>query len=74
MRNLCLFTCAILVLAAGADGYAKVWNVSNGAEVLAIRHSDRSGILVRSATFSPDGRHVITVGEDGVARMWEIRF
>lgn len=62
------------VVTASADGYAKVWNVSTGSEILAVRHSDRSGIVVRSAAFSPDGRYIITVGEDNVARMWEIRF
>jgi WD40 repeat protein len=61
------------VVTASADGYAKVWNVTTGAELLAIRHSDRSGIVVRSAAFSPDSRYVITVGEDNIARLWEIR-
>ena len=62
------------IVTASADGYAKVWNVSTGTEILAIRHSDRRGIVVRSAAFSPDGRYIITVGEDNIARMWEIRF
>jgi hypothetical protein len=62
------------IVTASADGYAKVWNVSTGSEILAIKHSDRSGIVVRSAAFSPDGRYIITAGEDNVARIWEIRF
>jgi len=62
------------VVTASADGYAKVWNAQTGAEIVAIRHSDRNGIAVKSAAFSPDGRHVITVGADNIARMWEIRF
>src|SRR5271170_3099226 len=28
---------------------------------------------IRSASFSPDGTHVITASEDGTARVWDLR-
>ena len=41
----------------GADGTAKVWDASSGAEVLTLKgHTDS----VRSASFSPDGSRIAT--------------
>ena len=62
-----------LIVSAGADGTAKVWDARSGGEILSISHSDRQGIAVQAATFTPDNRHVITVGDDATARIWELQ-
>ncbi len=54
------------IITAGADGAARLWD-SEG-NLLAEYPHDR----VRSASFSPDGQHVATVGFDGKLRLWRI--
>ncbi|RRR66912.1 MAG: hypothetical protein EI684_19850 [Candidatus Viridilinea halotolerans] len=55
------------ILAALADGTARLWD-SNGEPVATLRgHTDR----VNSAVFSPDGSHILTASGDGTARLWD---
>jgi len=57
-----------LVVTAGSDGTARVWDRASGRLVGQPMHS---GGAVNTARFSPDGRTVLTAGEDGTARIWD---
>jgi WD40 repeat protein len=67
----------ILTVAGGLEGLGdltsrenvvRVWNATTGQELITLR--GHSGV-VRSAEFSPDGRHVVTAG-DATVRVWDI--
>jgi WD40 repeat protein len=47
---------------------AKLWRTSDMALVASLPHPDD----VMSVAFSPDGRWLVTSGEDGKARMWRL--
>ncbi|AKJ02098.1 WD40 repeat protein [Archangium gephyra] len=53
------------VVTAGEDGTARVWRADGTGEPVVLRHEGR----VDSATFSPDGQHVVTLNS-GAARVW----
>lgn len=55
----------------GNDGQATIWKISNGKNVMNLKHS--SGAAVRSACFGPKGKHIAMGGEDNTARIWEIQ-
>ena len=56
------------VLAAGRDGYARIWDLVTDAPVgTPLRHAGP----VLSARFSRDGRFVVTACEDRTSRVWE---
>jgi WD40 repeat protein len=58
-----------LVVTAGADDRAHVWNVASGEQACPpLRHD---GAVYR-ASFSPDGKRVLTASADGTARIWEV--
>jgi WD40 repeat protein len=42
----------------GGDAYLRLWAVSTGKELVALRH----GSPVRSVAFTPDGKHVVSAG------------
>lgn len=46
----------------------RTWNIENGREEAAVTHALRA----KSATFSPDGRWLVTVAEDRAARLWDV--
>jgi WD40 repeat protein len=56
-----------LVVTAGADGTARIWETAGGRRL----HTLRSQGAVDSAAFSPDGTRVVTAGADGTARIWD---
>lgn len=33
---------------------------------------EHPGVIVRSAAFSPDGKQIVTAGDDGAALVWDI--
>jgi WD40 repeat protein/serine/threonine protein kinase len=57
-----------VLLSAGEDGLAQLWNVETGERFRQMFH----GLSICVAKFSPDGRTVLTGGSDGVTRVWDI--
>ncbi|MEU8221851.1 hypothetical protein [Kribbella sp. NPDC048915] len=57
------------VAVGSSDNVAQVWDVSNGAQLIAtLPHAEP----VSSVAFIDAGRTVVTSGSDGVARLWSI--
>jgi len=56
------------IVAAGADGTARIWDAAAGQEVRTLS-GHTSG--VNSAAYSPDGLTIVTAGDDGTARIWD---
>jgi WD40 repeat protein len=54
-----------LLLSAGGDDGAKLWDAATGAEKRTLKH-----YYIPCARFSPDGRWVITGSYDGTTRLW----
>jgi WD40 repeat protein/tetratricopeptide (TPR) repeat protein len=57
----------ILAVTAGGDLKARLWDVGTGALLQTLEHED----MVNRATFSPDGRRLVTACSDGKARVWD---
>jgi WD40 repeat protein len=57
------------VVTAGSDGRALVISARNGATVATLTGSERA---LLTATFTPDGRHVMTGAEDGLIRKFDL--
>lgn len=55
----------------GNDSRASIWVAATGERVMNVRHASNSA--VRSVDFSPNGKWVVLAGEDGVARLWEVK-
>lgn len=50
------------------DDTARLWDEEGQSLVVLEGHAD----LVRSAAYSPDGSQVVTVSNDGTARVWRV--
>ena len=69
------------VVTASDDGSARVWNAATGAPIVTLATpesrvttetlSPENINAVVSATFSPDGKRVVTASWDGTARIWD---
>lgn len=58
-----------LVVTAGDDATARVWETATGRQVAVLKGHAQS---VNSASFSPDGATVVTASEDGTAIVWNL--
>jgi WD40 repeat protein len=47
----------------------KVWVVATGKQQMAIKTPESA---VRSMVFSPDGKTLVTGGDDGMIRLWDL--
>jgi WD40 repeat protein len=56
----------------GADGTARIWNVTTQQEIGAPMTVGGSGPLTGAVAFSPDGRTLVTVGAGGQTRLWKV--
>lgn len=57
-----------LVVTAGNDGYARIFDVSNNDQQWG---KSFGGIgTMNAASFSPDGKRIVTASSDGYARIW----
>ena len=54
---------------ASFDGFAKVWDVQTGQELMTL-YGNTSNVF--GVSFSPDGKHVATAGGDGTARIYTL--
>lgn len=57
------------LIATGGGAGAVIWNATTGEQV---RILSASGHGVRSVAFSHAGGHLLTGGDDGIARIWDI--
>ncbi len=57
------------IVTCGSDNTARVWNITNGKELIKLSGHDQS---VLNADFSPDGNHIVTASADGTAKVWLI--
>ena len=55
-------------MTASNDRTAKIYRLVDGQwqELVAIKHFN----WVRNASFSPDGKHIVTASDDGIAKIW----
>jgi WD40 repeat protein len=68
------------VVTASKDHTAKVWEVSNGSLHVLLDdawrqenrvHNETHRSHVHNAIFSPDGRQIVTMSDDGTAKVWD---
>jgi WD40 repeat protein/serine/threonine protein kinase len=57
------------LVTASDDHTARVWDVTTGAQLLALKHDGS----VSHATFNFDGSRILTSSEDKTARLWDAR-
>lgn len=57
-----------LVVTAGADNTARIWDAATGREIRALVGHTRG---VNRARFSTDGRLVVTASDDSTVRIWD---
>ena len=59
------------VAAHNADSTVRVWDVRTGQE---LRRYPPIGAMAQYLTFSPDSQYVVTVGNDGIARFFDVDY
>jgi WD40 repeat protein len=57
------------VLTASADKTARVWDAETAKQLLVLTGHARD---VTAASFSPEGRRVLTASDDGTVRIWPL--
>lgn len=58
-----------LVVTAGLDNTAKVWDCGSGKMIYDLLGSTQG---INSASFSPDGKKIVTASIDGKAKLWDV--
>jgi WD40 repeat protein/ABC-type transport system substrate-binding protein len=58
-----------LVVTAGGDGVARIWDVATGQLRSELKGHTAS---LNDASFSPDGRYAVTASDDATAKLWEV--
>jgi WD40 repeat protein len=61
-----------LLATLGADGMARIWNVTTQQEVGAPMPAGRPGVLTGTVAFSPSGRTLATVSAGGQVQLWSV--
>ncbi len=61
-----------LLATLGADGTARIWNVTTQREIGAPLTVDQPGALTGAVAFSPSGQTLVTVGAGGQAQLWSV--
>ncbi len=59
------------VASAAWDGTVRIWNATNGLELAAFKHADKT--IVTAVTFHPDGRHLVSQGRDDDVHLWDLQ-
>jgi len=59
-----------ILLTAGADTAARLWDSVTGTQIRALDHGSAK---VYDAAFSPDGTRIVTAADDRVARIWDTK-
>mmetsp|Transcript_23362 Transcript_23362/g.55696 ORF Transcript_23362/g.55696 Transcript_23362/m.55696 type:complete len:509 (-) Transcript_23362:165-1691(-) len=57
-----------LLVTSSEDNTCRVWDVTEGKQILALRDHTEA---IYSATWSPDGNHLLTGGSDGKIILWD---
>jgi WD40 repeat protein/DNA-binding SARP family transcriptional activator len=70
VQHLSLNTQHSQLVSANVDGVAKIWDVTSGDLLLTL---DGSLTSVFRAYFNPAGTRLTTLGEEGMARVWDVR-
>ena len=59
----------LVVTTGSKDGTAKVWEARTGRELLVLPGHQR---FAESAAFSPNDKFVLTIDDDGIAKVWDL--
>jgi WD40 repeat protein len=64
-------TRANLLVSGGTDGQLRIWSLENRVSKLFDKDTDQGPL--RQVLFSPDGRWLVTVGENATIKFWAPR-